>query len=90
MQYQNQLTTTEAARLLGITPAAVRMAIIAGRLPASKHGRDWLVTPAAVDAYARTRQAGDEARLAYLRRIGYNGDADAVEWSAPLPRSAGC
>lgn len=37
------LTTTEAADILGIKQARVRQLILAGRLPAKKHGRDWII-----------------------------------------------
>lgn len=37
------LTTTHAARLLGISRRRVLTLIAAGRLPARKHGRDWLI-----------------------------------------------
>ncbi len=37
------LTTTQAADILGIKQARVRQLILAGRLPAKKHGRDWII-----------------------------------------------
>lgn len=39
------LTTTQAAAQLGITPRRVLALIAAGRLPAQKLGRDWLIRP---------------------------------------------
>jgi len=39
----DDLTTTEAATILNITPRRVRALIKAGRLPAEKHGRDWAI-----------------------------------------------
>ena len=45
------LTMMEAAALLGVTPEAVRKAIKRGHMTASKHGRDWLVTPEEVERY---------------------------------------
>lgn len=39
----NLLTTTEAARILGVNQSRVRQLILAGRLPASKHGRDLVI-----------------------------------------------
>jgi excisionase family DNA binding protein len=44
------VTTDEAADLLGISPRAVRHLIKVGTLPAVKRGRDWWITPAAVQA----------------------------------------
>ena len=40
------MTTTDIAKLLGITPARVRQLILAGRLPAEKNGRDWYIRKA--------------------------------------------
>ncbi len=48
-----RVTLKEAAAILGITPDALRVAIKAGTLDATKRGRDWWVTPGAVDSYAR-------------------------------------
>lgn len=45
------MTTNEAAEALGIKPVTVRAAIKAGKLRAVRHGRDWHITPAAVEAY---------------------------------------
>ena len=45
------MTTNEAATLLGLQPVTIRAAIKAGTLRATKRGRDWHITPAAVEAY---------------------------------------
>ena len=37
------LSTKEAAKRLGISDARVRQLILKGRLPAIKHGRDWII-----------------------------------------------
>ena len=37
------LTTREAAEILGVSVRRVQALISAGRLPATKHGRDWLI-----------------------------------------------
>jgi excisionase family DNA binding protein len=50
------LTTTEAARALGLTRIAILKAISRGTLDAVKLGRDWLITPAAVEDYRQTRR----------------------------------
>lgn len=45
------MTTNEAAAALGLRPVTIRAAIKAGTLRATKRGRDWHITPAAVEAY---------------------------------------
>jgi excisionase family DNA binding protein len=55
------MTTTEAAHALGIKPVTVRAAIANGKLRATRHGRDWHITPAAVEAY-RTGSLGKPGR----------------------------
>ncbi len=37
------ITTKQAAKILGINDSRVRQLILAGRLPAKKFGRDWLI-----------------------------------------------
>lgn len=51
------LTTTEAAALLGLKLAMVRRHCQSGRIAATKYGRDWLITPDAIDAYQATRRS---------------------------------
>ena len=46
------LTTTDAARRLGVSQRRVQALIGAGRLPAERYGRDWLIR---VDALAAVR-----------------------------------
>ena len=55
------LTTAQTARALGVTPRRVRALIKSGSLPATKHGRDWIVTEAAVQGLNR-RSAGRPRR----------------------------
>jgi excisionase family DNA binding protein len=43
------LTTSEAADRLGLTVRAVQKMIEAGRLPAQKVGRDYLIAPDALE-----------------------------------------
>lgn len=47
------MTTVEVARSLGIDPATVRQQIAAGRLRATKVGRDWAIAPSEVERYRR-------------------------------------
>lgn len=44
------LTTTEAAALLGVSAGRVRQLIVAGRLPSTKRGRDRFIPRAAAVA----------------------------------------
>ncbi len=37
------MTAPEAAMILGITDGHVRALCIAGKIPATKHGRDWVI-----------------------------------------------
>jgi excisionase family DNA binding protein len=37
------LTTKQAAKALGVNDSRVRQLILAGRLPALKMGRDWII-----------------------------------------------
>jgi excisionase family DNA binding protein len=49
------LSTGQAARQLGITDRAVRLAIARHRLPTETVGGRWVLNPADVDAYSRRR-----------------------------------
>ena len=48
------MTLAEAAKLLGVSADYLRVAANRGVLKAEKVGRDWLVTPKAVEAYRKT------------------------------------
>jgi len=60
----DEIGTTEAAKVLGITDRGVRDAIKAGRLEGRRCGHAWRVTELAVMEYAETRRN----RGAQLRR----------------------
>lgn len=49
---RDALTTTDAARLLGVRPVTVRSYVARGYLSAQKFGRDWLIPRAQVEALA--------------------------------------
>lgn len=49
------MTTNEAAAALGISRHGILMAIRRGALAATKRGRDWWITPAAIEAYRAER-----------------------------------
>ena len=44
------MTSTEAATILGVSERRVRALIASGALSATKHGRDWHITPHALDS----------------------------------------
>ena len=48
------MTTNDAADALGLSVNTVRRAIHNGTLRATKRGRDWHITPSAVEAYRAT------------------------------------
>lgn len=52
------MTLKEAAAILGVTPDNLRGAIARGALRATKHGRDWSVTPAQVEKYRQEHLRG--------------------------------
>jgi len=51
------ITTTEAARRLGVTTTRVRALIEAKRLKAFKYGREWLIDPKDLEA-VKDRKVG--------------------------------
>ena len=55
------MTLIEAAAILGVTAATLRQQIAAGRLRATKRGRDWRVTRGEVERYRR-ESLGKRAR----------------------------
>ncbi len=58
------LTAIEAARVLEMDPSAVRRAILQGRLPATKFGRDWSIHVTDVAAYKLRPHRGGRPRRA--------------------------
>lgn len=57
------LTTSEAAKLLGVSRPRVITLIHLGTLVATKPGRDWQIDPASVEAYKNSpRTAGRKRR----------------------------
>ena len=51
------ITTTEAAKRLGVTPTRVRALIEAKLLKAFKYGREWLIDPKDLEA-VKERKVG--------------------------------
>ena len=56
------ITTTEAAKRLGVTPTRVRALIEAKRLKAFKYGREWLIDPKDLEA-VKNRKVGRPRKL---------------------------
>jgi excisionase family DNA binding protein len=52
---QELITISVAAQRFGLSPQYLRDIARSGRLKAQKIGRDWLTTPADVEAYIRSR-----------------------------------
>jgi len=52
-----EMTSLQAAELLGITTRAVRLACAAGRLPSTQTDGCWRITTDDLDAYRRSRAA---------------------------------
>jgi excisionase family DNA binding protein len=50
------LTTKQAAQVLGVVPGTVKMYIRRRLLLATKRGRDWFIPEAEVERYAATRR----------------------------------
>jgi excisionase family DNA binding protein len=62
------LTTAQAAEKLGLKPRSIRLAVLSGRMRAVKAGRDWLISPADLAAFAaraetRGRKKKEETML---------------------------
>ena len=66
-------TSIEAAGELGVAPSTLRRQAAAGRIVATKLGRDWFVDDAAIAAYDRRRQPRCPWRHGRLRCVA---DAD--------------
>jgi excisionase family DNA binding protein len=83
------LSVVEAAERLGVTPAAVRLRIAGGELPAVKLGRDWRIDEREVLRLARR---GDGAgrplspAMAWAVLLAASGDASAADRLAGAPR----
>jgi len=52
-----KITTTQAAHILGVNQSRVRQLILAGRLPAQKIGRDWMIEEKSLDSL-KNRKSG--------------------------------
>lgn len=66
-----KLTTGEAAHRLGLAQSSVRRLILNGELPATKHGRDWLIDERDVAALA----ASPRPKPGRKRKQGHDHEA---------------
>ena len=57
------MTVAEAAALLGLAPATLTAQVRRGRIRATRFGRQWDISPAAVEAY-RAKYLGKPGRKA--------------------------
>ncbi len=67
MRGMNLLTTRDAATRLGVTVTRVQAMIIAGRLPAAKLGRDYVIREADLKCVA-DRKPGRPPKAASVKR----------------------
>jgi excisionase family DNA binding protein len=56
------LTTKQSAEILGVDDSRIRQLILAGRLKATKAGRDWLITSKALKAVKNRRPGRPKGR----------------------------
>jgi excisionase family DNA binding protein len=73
------ITTTEAAKRLGVTPNRVRALIEAKRLKAFKYGREWLIDPKDLEA-VKSRSWGVRAKP---QRSDRRGETKFYFWAVP-------
>lgn len=67
----NHLTTQEAGKILGVTPQRVLALIRAGRLPAIKVGRDWLIARKDLATFEKRPQGNYKLTAEQIREIRY-------------------
>lgn len=66
------ITSTEAARILGINPKALQKLLQKGRLPAEKIANRWLIPRVAVEEFAKTYEGKvgrPRTKRKYTRRV---------------------
>lgn len=56
------MTTDEAAARLNLRPVTVQRHCQEGHIAATKHGRDWWITEAALQAFIQTRRGRGKPR----------------------------
>lgn len=65
------LTTQQVGKILNVTPQRVLALIRAGRLPASKVGRDWLITRQDLEKFEKRPQGNFKLTAGQIREIRY-------------------
>jgi excisionase family DNA binding protein len=65
------LTTRQAAEILGVTAQRVTNLVRAGRLPATKVGRDWLIARQALEHFEKRPQGNFKLSAEQIREIRY-------------------
>jgi len=58
----NQLTTKQAAEILGVNPSRIRQLVLSGELHAEKVGRDLFISQAEMDRFMRERTTAKAKR----------------------------
>lgn len=89
MPDRSVLSVSEAADRLGVSAAAVRQHLAAGRLPAYKRGRSWWLDASGVERMARDRPRGGRPlspEIAWAVVLLASGDDDAAEVAAGRDR----
>ncbi|MGI8656854.1 MAG: helix-turn-helix domain-containing protein [Pyrinomonadaceae bacterium] len=66
------ITTADAAARLGLTVRAVQKMIEAGRLPAQKVGRDYLIAPASLDSIPKQAAGRPPGKVSTVNKAATN------------------
>jgi len=65
------LTTQQVGKILNVTPQRVLALIRVGRLPATKVGRDWLITRQDLEKFEKRPQGNFKLTAGQIREIRY-------------------
>ena len=65
------LTTQQVGKILNVTPQRVLAPIRVGRLPATKVGRDWLITRQDLEKFEKRPQGNFKLTAGQIREIRY-------------------
>ncbi len=67
----DHLTTRQASEVLGVTTQRILALIRAGRLPATKLGRDWLIARQDLEKFEKRPQGNFKLNAEQVREIRY-------------------
>lgn len=84
-----ELTTNQAAEILGVTPRRVLQLIASGRLPAEKHGRDWAIKATDLELVRVRRPARPRSPERILKELPVINDYGTVVIMIPRCPSGG-